>query len=202
MRSDTVSRSAWLELREEQVLVDDGYRFLDEKRILLAAELLRQRDAYRALRASFLAHCESARAALFDAAADLGLEGLQVYPAAELAEARLTIARRPSVGLEMLSAELDAGRRAGTADPVLPSPAAQRCASRYAEALAMGAELAALSANLQRLMHEYRRTERRVRALENVVLPEIREELAALEEHLDQADQEEIVRVRNARHRE
>ena len=44
-RTRTASRSAYLDLRDEQRLVNDGYEFLDEKRILLAAELLRQRDA-------------------------------------------------------------------------------------------------------------------------------------------------------------
>ena len=48
-------------------------------------------------------------------------------------------------------------------------------------------------------MREYRRTERRVRALENVVLPEIRRDLAAMEEHLDLNEQEEVIRVRSLR---
>jgi V/A-type H+-transporting ATPase subunit D len=42
-RTQTASRSAFLDLQDEKRLVNDGYEFLDEKRILLAAELLRQR---------------------------------------------------------------------------------------------------------------------------------------------------------------
>ena len=53
--------------------------------------------------------------------------------------------------------------------------------------------------NLERLMHEYQRTERRVRALENVILPEIRGDLAMMEEHLDLNDQEEVIRVHTLR---
>ncbi len=62
--------------------------------------------------------------------------------------------------------------------------------------MVVAAELAAIGANIRRLTREYRRTERRVRALENVVLPEIREDLAMMEEHLDTAEQEEVIRVR------
>ena len=41
-RTRTASRSAFLDLRDEQRLVNDGYEFLDEKRILLAeSELTR-----------------------------------------------------------------------------------------------------------------------------------------------------------------
>jgi V/A-type H+-transporting ATPase subunit D len=59
-------------------------------------------------------------------------------------------------------------------------------------------ELAACVASLRRLIREYVRTERRARALENVVLPEIDESLRFIEEQLDAVDQEEAVRVRNA----
>ena len=51
---------------------------------------------------------------------------------------------------------------------------------------------------LRRLIREYVRTERRARALENVVLPEIDGSLRFIEEQLDAVDQEEAVRVRNA----
>ncbi|MEY2918711.1 MAG: hypothetical protein RL261_16, partial [Pseudomonadota bacterium] len=57
---------------------------------------------------------------------------------------------------------------------------------------------AARAANLRRLIEEYRRTERRARALENVLLPEIDHSLKFIEEQLDAVDQEEAVRVRNA----
>jgi V/A-type H+-transporting ATPase subunit D len=59
--------------------------------------------------------------------------------------------------------------------------------------------LAEQVANLERLIGEYQRTERRVRALENVILPEIRSDLAMMEEHLDLNDQEEVIRVHTLR---
>jgi V/A-type H+-transporting ATPase subunit D len=57
---------------------------------------------------------------------------------------------------------------------------------------------AALAGNLRRLAAEYVRTERRARALENVVLPEVDATLQRISEQLDAVDQEEAVRVRNA----
>ena len=41
------TRAAVLELRQERSVVSEAYDFLDEKRLLLAAELLRQLDAYQ-----------------------------------------------------------------------------------------------------------------------------------------------------------
>ena len=198
-RTQTASRSAFLDLQDEQRLVNDGYEFLDEKRILLAAELLRQREAWREARAAFMERWEEAARALPAAAADQGLEGLQVHPRYTLDAARLDIEERPYVGQVMLEASLDLGDTALEREPVRPSPEVRRSADAFRAVLEAAAPLAAITANLERLMREYRRTERRVRALENVVLPEIRQDLAAMEEHLDLNEQEEVIRVRSLR---
>ena len=52
--------------------------------------------------------------------------------------------------------------------------------------------------NLERLAVEYRRTERRARALENVLLPEVEGALSTIQGQLELADQEEAVRIRLA----
>lgn len=196
-RSQTASRSAFLELQEEKRLVNDGYEFLDEKRILLAAELLRQREAWREARAVFMQRWDEAVKLLPAAAADQGLEGLQVHPRYTLGNVRLEISEVPYVGQVMLQASLDTGDTGLTRDPIRRSREVRRLAVAFRELLVAAAPLAAITANLERLMEEYRRTERRVRALENVVLPEIREDLAAMEEHLDLNEQEEVIRVRS-----
>ena len=200
-RSVTVSRTAWLELHEELQLVNDGYEFLDEKRILLAAELLRQRDAYKQARAAFDRLSDLARVALVDAASALGLDLLQVYPAVELAEASLVVETTPAVGLSILSASLDPGTVPEPRPPLLPSYEVERCRRAFRELMSAAAMLAAQTANIKRLVYEYRRTERRVRALENVVMPEIRDDLKTMEEYLDLIDQEEVIRVRCTRER-
>lgn len=197
--SRTVSRSAWLELKEEQKLVNDGYEFLDEKAMLLAAEMLEQKKLYAESRKRFLALCESAADKLVHAAADQGLDGMQVYPAAKLKGPTIEVAERSCIGQTLLDARFIGYATGSTRLPVNAAGIVQRCAEAFLEVLQAGAELAALSTNLARLTREYRRTWRRVRALENVVLPEIKGDIAAMEEHLDLVEQEEIIRVRTAR---
>ena len=198
-RTKTTSRSAYLELQDEKRLVNDGYEFLDEKRILLAAELLRQREAWREARAVFMRSWDEAARLLPAAVADQGLEGLQVHPCYTLGKAPLELSTRPYVGQVMLQASLETDGSSLTRDPVRHSREVRHLAAAFQDALRAAAPLAAITANLERLMAEYRRTERRVRALENVVLPEIREDLAAMEEHLDLNEQEEVMRVRSLR---
>ena len=192
----TVSRSAFLGLRDEEHLVQTGYQFLDEKRVQLAAEILQQREEYRAAREIFAARCERAVETLLEAAATLGVDALQVLPPASF-DARLSVDSRPFVGLSLVSAELGIGELADVG-PEQEGPAGD-CIDAFGAVLAAGVPLAAVVANLERLMHEYQRTERRVRALENVILPEIRSDLATMEEHLDLNDQEEVIRVHTLR---
>jgi len=200
-RALSVSRSAFLELKDELRLVNDGYEFLDEKRILLAAEMLRQRELYRVAASRFARLWETAAVALTDAAADQGLDGLQVYPSAELVDASVHTQSRPYVGQVLQEARLDPGESPPTPTGLRPTADVRRCRAAFLDILRASAELAALSANLLRLVHEYRRSERRVRALENVVLPELYSDLAVMEEHLDLIDQEEVIRVRTAGNR-
>jgi V/A-type H+-transporting ATPase subunit D len=143
--------------------------------------------------------CGIANEALILAAAEQGLGGLQVRPAPTLPGARLHIEERPYVGLIMLSASFDIGELRSTRAPVRKSPEVRACTQAFREVVESAASLAAVATNLKRLVFEYRRTERRVRALENVVLPEIRQDLATMDEHLGLNEQEEVIRVRTLR---
>jgi V/A-type H+-transporting ATPase subunit D len=192
----TVSRSAFLELRDEEELVHTGYQFLDEKRVQLATEILQQREEYRAARKAFAERFADAAETLLEAAASVGVDALQVHPAATF-DARLSVESRPFVGLSLISARLETGDHP-TFGPEKEGEVGD-CVDAFRAALAEGVPLAARVANLERLMHEYERTERRVRALENVILPEIRSDLTMMEEHLDLNDQEEVIRVHTLR---
>ncbi len=201
-RAPTASRSALLDLRDEQRLVNDGYEFLDEKRVLLAAEMLRQRDVWRSLERDFKERFDAAADALINAAADQGLDGLEVSPPGSLVEATIETRAQPYVGQALLEAALLHRGAQASFEAVRSTPALAACRSAFVELLDSAATLAAASATLERLIHEYRRTERRVRALENIVLPEIRADIAIMEEHLDLLDQEEVIRVRLLQPRE
>jgi V/A-type H+-transporting ATPase subunit D len=77
-----------------------------------------------------------------------------------------------------------------------PSPEAERCGAAFSELLQSAVRLAGISGNLYRLQAEYRITERRARALENVIIPEIEQALRVMDTHLEELDFEDAVRVR------
>lgn len=197
----TPTRSAYLELKHERQLIQEGYVFLDEKRMIVAQELLRQLNAYRESVAAYRSSHAQAVAALAAATARDGLEGVSVYPRLAL-EAWADHQRcHRFLGVELIDPrdpEMDWGP---LLQPAMPSPEAIRCRDRFVALLPLAAELAARAANMRRLIDEYVRTERRARALENVLLPEIGDNIRFMEEQLEAIDQEEALRVRFVGHR-
>jgi V/A-type H+/Na+-transporting ATPase subunit D len=195
-RQPVATRIAQLELKDEQRLVKEGYELLDEKRIRLVAEIRAQLGRLRRGQAEVRKAQEAAQSALRAALNRHGIDELSVYPALSADDGELNFARARLFGLELLEALWHAGAAHLTERPVNPSPEARVCARDYRALLEPLVMTAVCSLNLRRLMREYVRTERRARAIENVLLPEIEWSLKFIDEQLEILDQEEITRVR------
>ena len=191
------TRVAWLELSDERRQVREGYELLDEKRMLLAGEIMRGLAAYAELAARRGRQQAEAQAATAGALAACGCDGLAVEPPVDLRPARLRIDTARFLGIPVATAALEGGSAPAHAS-LVRLPEVRDCAAAWLGLARTTAETAALAGSLRRLAAEYVRTERRARALENVVLPEIDATLQRISEQLDAIDQEEAVRVRNA----
>jgi V/A-type H+-transporting ATPase subunit D len=192
------TRVAFLELKDERRLIQEGYELLDEKRVLLATEIMRQLRHYTALQAELARLGTEALEALEAAVGMHGLDKLTVEPKLDLGPALLGLHEQSFLGLRLVEATLEERGPPPEAHARPATPEARGCAQVFRQLIGRHVELAACIASLRRLVREYVRTERRARALENVVLPEIDESLRFIEEQLDALDQEEAVRVRNA----
>ncbi len=202
-RDLTPTRITLLELGDERRMVREGYELLDEKRMLLAAEILAGLRRYRGLREEWLGQHATARAALAAAVRRHGFESLGVHPVDRGAIEALHLEPRSLLGLTLVGARLELGEDTepefGAADS---SPEVHRCAEAFRELARIAAALAGLSASLRIMARDYVRTERRARALENVILPEIDSEIRFVDTQLEAIDQEESIRVREARGRQ
>ncbi len=209
MAEFTPTRSLAIALAEERRTMREGYAFLDEKCLLLAGEMLREVHQWQQRSQAFRAAWRQAQQALRAAVARHGLQGLQLYPARPLA-AGLTHERRTLLGVVMQSAALerDGAAAASTTEATTtatttataastpiepaanPSPEAEACRRAFAALLPQLVVLAALSGDLARLHAEYKRTVRRVRALQDVLLPEVERTLADIEASLEELEQD------------
>jgi V/A-type H+-transporting ATPase subunit D len=196
LANDTApTRSAILQMRDEHTVLLEAYDFLDEKRLLLAAELLRQLGEYEDLLRQYDEVGQRAERMLVATIRRHGLQGAQVYPGCYLQDAKLDASARIFMGVQLLDTRLLLPTESGPGLVCQPSPEAEQCRLEFLELTRIGAVLAGVSGNLHRLLAEYRRTERRARALENVVIPEMTTRLRDMITRLEEQDQEEVVRV-------
>jgi V/A-type H+-transporting ATPase subunit D len=190
------TRAAVLELKAERVVVGEAYNFLDEKRLLLAAELLRQLAEYDALQQEFEQLRQQAISTLAQAVALHGLQGLSVYPAAALDSANFETETRNFMGVLLATTRMQLTDGDAASNTACPSSEARTCQLAFRKLLQVSGQLAGISGSLYRLLAEYRLTERRARALENVILPEIEQLLQSMSTHLEELEFEDVVRVR------
>jgi len=189
------TRAYVLELKDEQRAMHEGYVFLDEKCLLLAGEILRQLARHAELEQALRAAHEAAMNALQSALARHGLQGLQVYPAAGQESSVLDRATRSLMGVRLQEAAWTPADEPA-APAVQPSPEARACQQAFVALMAATAPLAAVTGNLVRLSQEYRRSVRRARALQDVLLPELGRSIHGIETRLEELEQEEAVLMR------
>jgi len=192
------TRSAALALADERELMRQGYRFLDEKRVLLASEMLRRLREHERMHAGLVERLHVAHDALRSALQRHGLDGMQVYPVASTDPAAPQPMRARFLGVPVLATDFAPTTAEGAEAAIDASPEARACRDAFAALLGPLARLGVSGGNLERLAVEYRRTERRARALENVLLPEVESALSTIQGQLELADQEEAVRIRLA----
>jgi V/A-type H+-transporting ATPase subunit D len=198
MDEATITRSSALALADEQRTLREGAAFLDEKCLLLAAAMLRELRAWQEARATLRRAQAVATQALAAALIEHGLTGLQVLPAPRTT-LQVQGSARSLLGVMIVGDATATWQDAPAAftSPV-ESPEARACAAAHAALRPPLVALAAHAGNLARLHAEYRRTVRRVRALQDVLLPDVEHSLAAVESGLDALEQEEAAMLRRA----
>lgn len=195
MSEATATRAAVLELKDEQRAMHEGHVFLDEKCLLLAGEILRELTRHAAFERSMLGAHQTAIQALQAAVARHGLADLQVYPALDQTHAMLARESRSIMGVRLQDATW---RPADETPPpaVATSPEGEACRRAFVAVIAAAARLAAVSGNLERLSFEYRRSVRRARALQDVLLPELDRAVYGIEGRLEELEQEDAISMR------
>jgi V/A-type H+-transporting ATPase subunit D len=195
MSESPASRSALLELRDERAAMREGFTFLDEKCLLLAGGIVRELRRHATLWPRLRAARGAADEALSAAIGRHGLDGLAALPLAPAAAPRLVETGERLMGVRLRAVDAHPSPPA-LADPQLRSPESAACAIAFADLLPAAAALAACEANLRRLLAEYRRTARRARALDGVLLPELDRAIGAMAGEIEGQEQEDAITMR------
>ena len=175
--------------------MQEGYAFLDEKCLLLAGAMLRELRRFDEAKARLRALQSHAATALAAALRRHGLQGLQCYPASPADAITLDTRQRLLLNVPLIDAST---RRelVAPAEPAYVSPEAEDCRTTFLGFTQQLAAMAAMSGNLARLYQDYRRSVRRVRALEDVLLPELDGEINEIQTQLDELERDEVLGAR------
>lgn len=184
-----------LDLRDERGIMQEGFHFLDEKRLMLAAECLKELTELEALEKKAVDQREGVKQALRRVVLEQGLSGAKTLTPVASLETDFHFLTQNFLGTSILSGDpgLLTNPAKGRAQS---SETVHKCANAVFEWLQQLAHIAVLTHNLTDLVADYKRTERRARAIEDVLLPENEEQIRELEDRLEDTDQEEAIRVR------
>jgi len=191
----TATRSVAIALADERQAMQEGYVFLDEKCVLLAGAMLRELRRFDQAKSRLRALQSQAATALAAALRRHGLQSLQCYPAMPQQAITLSLQQRLLLNVPLIDASTTR-EPVATPEPVYVSPEAEDCRAAFLDFTQQLAVMAAMSGNLARLHREYRRSVRRVRALQDVLLPELEGEINEIETQLEELERDELLGAR------
>ena len=195
MSDITPTRSVVIALAEERRAMQEGYVFLDEKCLLLAGAMMRELRLFDAAIITLRILQAQAQRAIAAAVRHHGLHGLQVYPALPQDAIALNLHQHLLLNVPLLDASTK--RESVTMpEPAFVSPEAEDCREAFVALTQQLMAMAAMSGNLARLYRDYRRSVRRVRALQDVLLPELDDTMNEVETQLEDLERDELLGAR------
>ena len=193
--SEAPSKTLLLERREERDLVTEGKSVLEDRRDTLAQAMMAELRAVAGMRDALKQELSGALVELRQAALRHGPGGLRRLAAAESAypdpgwRVENYFGTRLVTGAGRPEADLPAENRW---DSTEETARARLAFHRYMGRII---EIAGRLNNLTRLTREFRRTQRKVNALEHVVIPEIRQSIRGIEFALEEMERENMIRA-------
>ncbi len=192
---DIPSKTALLERREELRLVSEGKSVLEERRDILARELLDLIRQTEELAEAYEQRHTAAWQALQYAILRYGSTGLMGIEVSEtLQQPDWRMANR--VGVPWLEAATPPDSPAPKlSESWYHLPELQRVMTAFHELQLAAFRLAAAENNLRRMSEAFKTVQQRVNALEHIILPETREAIKFIEEGLEQIEREQMASV-------
>jgi V/A-type H+-transporting ATPase subunit D len=195
------SKAELLEMRDEMRLVAQGKGILEEQRDLLAHRIMDLLRTGAALQQDYANEIAAAGQALREAVLRHGLSGVGSYERTQTAWPAPQWQRHNVFGCVLVEDQSDGEplARPELGDGWEVSLELERALVHFHRLSGLAVPMAALQNNLGRLTRAFVRTQRRVNALENIILPELRQAIRDTENMLDEMERESLVRIHTAR---
>ncbi len=198
MRGPSVppTRAVLLEARRDLEQAREGYDLLDRKRHALVAYaqdmLAHTKDVQERLDARFRAAYD----ALAQARMSMGVARVEWVALSATKETVVQLTERSIMGVPVPALRAEPHRLRLQYSLSGTTAAIDRAAEAFGELLPLIAQAAGLEAAARRLAQEIRRTQRRVNALQNVLIPRYEALVAQVEGALEEREREDLFRAK------
>ena len=191
-RSVAPTKSNLLREKETLALAIEGHELLDRKREILMLELMKRVDEVRVLEREMRRKAEEAYPTLRRMLLAAGRENARELAAGVSSDFAAKERRVQVTGISMPSLEAAAPERRLQFSFMGSFADSDRTAADFSALLELIASMAGTRAIVWRLAKELRKTQRRVNALEKMVIPESRAVKAFIEASLEEREREAV----------
>lgn len=186
------TKSNLLREKERLALAIEGYDLLEQKREILVMEIMKRVDEVEILERELRKRCASAYPAMRKMLLSIGRERARSLSTGMKCDFQARERRIQVAGLSVPSLEAEAPPRELPYSFVNSFADSDQTMLEFTELLKLIAEMAGLRSVVWRLAKELKKTQRRVNALEKMVIPESRGRKIYIEAALEERDREAV----------
>jgi len=186
------TKSSLRKLKEDLSFAYEGYDLLNQKREILALEIVRKIGAIKALESDFQQAINGLYAAYRIAAVDMGSDVITLQSSLEPRSYFLHTEFTKLMGMKLLNFRL--ALKAPHAPVTLPQTTAtyDEAREKSRKALQLLAQYATMTKSIIMLSRELKKVQRRVNALEKIFIPQHEEAKKYITDRLEEMEREEV----------
>jgi V/A-type H+-transporting ATPase subunit D len=193
------TRSNYLRIQESLERARRGYDLLERKRQILVMELMDRMEAARSTQQRVQEQMADAFEALKSAARLAGAERLFREGAGISTDLSLNIRSKSVMGVSIPNISFRSEEEEMPFGLLPGAGGADEVRSEFKEALESIVQLAELENAVMRIAQEIKKTQRRVRALENTFIPQYEDTLKFIGDSLEEREREELVTMKKVK---
>ncbi len=188
-----------LHLKETLKRIKEGHHLLDQKREVLLQKLMDRVQEAEAMEEKARKLLASGQKALNHALIHMGEDRIQWISLAPGVETQVNIRLESIMGVEIPVIEMDIQQESFPYAPGNTSPAVDLARKKWMDILASLGKVAESTTTVWRLAQALRKTQRRVNALEDIVIPRYQATISWIEDVLSEEERESIVRAKRVK---
>ena len=196
------TKSNLLAIKEQLAVSTEGYDLLEQKREILVMELMRMVDRVKLLEADVDKCIDKAYPALKNMLMTVG--GDRVERIAHSVEYSFNITKKPVVigGMGFTTIDVELPKRELFSSFLGTFPDSDEVMVRFFELLTLLTQLASIRTIVWRLAMEVKKTQRRVNALDKMVIPQSVETVKYIESVLEERERDNVFVLKSLKNRQ